>query len=103
MRPAAANGGWHWRASAPARNSRRHRLCSAALAFGRALPPSTGYPREVRRLLQRRSVLSGALVEQLQVECSPTSDTADPGHGRLRPVAMTFAAEPVTLTLEARS
>ena len=35
------------------------------------LVETTGYPREVRRLLQRRAVLSGLLVDQLQVEILP--------------------------------
>ena len=35
------------------------------------LAEATGYPREVRRLLQRRAMLSGLLVEQLQVEILP--------------------------------
>ncbi|MDE0446276.1 MAG: type I-U CRISPR-associated protein Csb2, partial [Spirochaetaceae bacterium] len=35
------------------------------------LAEATGYPREVRRLLHRRAVLSGVLVDQLRVEILP--------------------------------
>ena len=35
------------------------------------LAEATGYPREVRRLLQRRAMLSGSLADQLRVEILP--------------------------------
>ena len=42
-----------------------------------ALAEATGYPREVRRLLQRRGVLAAPLVEQLQVDVLPHIDVHD--------------------------
>ena len=36
-----------------------------------SLAEASGYPREVRRLLQRRGMLAGALVEQTQVQLLP--------------------------------
>ena len=36
-----------------------------------SLAEASGYPREIRRLLQRRGILAGALVEQTQVQLLP--------------------------------
>ena len=47
------------------------------------LAEATGYPRELRRLLQRRAMLSGLLVEQLQVEILPYIEVHD---ARRRPL-----------------
>ena len=41
------------------------------------LAEATGYPREVRRLLQRRVMLSGSLAEQFQVEILPYIEARD--------------------------
>ena len=47
------------------------RMLDGDQPVGGPLAEATGYPREVRRLLQRRAMLSGLHVEQLHVELLP--------------------------------